>query len=152
MAEELVDIFVEQVNCSFRFLSEQHGFSEPTAQIDRRAGQVTVTYVKDAVAVEAICDLREGDVEIYVVRLDKGRRPAGFNVDPEGRRFRASLVEILIGRGMRQFGLRAPASGDENQRERLKRLLDRYRALLESHGGDILAGSAAMLDSSERGT
>ena len=147
MDEQLFDAFVEQVNCSLGFLSERYGFSEPEAQLDRRAAAVTVTFVKGGIAIEATYDLREGDVELKMVRLEDGRKPDGYHVDRQGRRFRANLVEILMDRGVRNFGLRRPEIGEESRDQRLKRLLDRYASLLESHGHDILAGSAAAFDS-----
>jgi hypothetical protein len=142
---ELVDDFVDQARRALCFLTERHVFSEPTTQIDRLTNQVTVTFTKGAIAIEAIYDLHEGDVEIKIARLEKGRRPPGYNVDPQGRRIRASLVEILKARAVRQFGLRSPGV-EEAEVTRLERLLGRKAVLLQMHGGDILTGSAEVFE------
>jgi hypothetical protein len=104
-----------------------------------------VTFTKGGVAIEAAHDLRERDVEVKVAGLENGRRPETYQVDREGRRCRASLVEILMKRGVRDFGLK-PTKKDEIPRERFNRLLSRYASLLEEHGVDILSGSAEALE------
>jgi hypothetical protein len=112
---------------------------------NRRAYTVTVAFTKGGIAIEASHDLREGDAEVTIARLENGSRPKAYRVDREGRRCRAGLFEILMKRGVRGFGLRPP-KGDETDKERFNRLLSRYGKLLEEHAADILAGSAEVLE------
>jgi hypothetical protein len=101
------------------------------------------TFAKGAVAVEVSLDLREGDSEVKLVRLDQGRKPAGHETDETGRRIRAHLTEILLKRGLRGFGFGSP------QREaalELRRILTRHAALLREHLPEVFEGSSAVLD------
>lgn len=143
--EDRADAFIEEAARALGFLSDQHGFNPPSTEFDRRAANVTVTFTKGGVAVEASHDLREGDVEVKVARLENGRRPKAYQVDREGRRCRASLVEILVRRGVREFGLESPKK-EEIPAERFNRLLSRYASLLQEHAADILSGSAEPLE------
>jgi hypothetical protein len=143
--EDRVDAFIEEAARALGFLSDRHGFNPPSTEFDRRAATVTVTFTKGAVAIEATHDLREGDVEVKVARLENGSRPEAYQVDREGRRCRASLVEILMKCGVRDFGLKPPKR-DEIPKERFHRLLSRYARLLQEHTADILSGSAEALE------
>lgn len=143
--EERVDAFIEETARALGFLSDRYGFNLPSTEFDRRAATVTVAFTKGGVAIEATHDLREGDVEVKVARLEDGGRPKAYQVDREGRRCRASLVEILTKRGVRDFGLKPPKR-DEISKERFNRLLSRYARLLQDHAADILSGSAEALE------
>ena len=143
--EDRVDAFIEEAARALGFLCDRHGFSAPSTERDRRAATVTVTFMKGLVAIEAIHDLREGDVEVKIARLESGRRHEGHQVDHRGTRYRASLVEILMKRGLRDFGLKQPEGG-EVPKQRFNRLLSRYAILLQEHAADILCGSAEALE------
>jgi hypothetical protein len=143
--EDRVDVFIEEAARALEFLRDRHGFSAPFSELDRRAEIVTVTFTKGTLAIEAIHDLREGDVEVKVVRFEGGRRPKPYHADHGGKRCRASLVEILMKRGVRSFALKA-SKGNEVPKERFQRLLSRYASLLQEHGADILSGSAEALE------
>jgi len=143
--EDRVDAFIEEAARALGFLSDRYGFNPPSTEFDRRAATVTVTFTKGGVAIEATHDLREGDVEVKVARLENGSRLEAYQVDREGRRCRASLVEILMKRGVRDFGLK-PSKRDEIAKKRFNRLLSRYASLLQEHAADILSGSAEALE------
>jgi hypothetical protein len=143
--EDCLDAFIEEATRTLGFLCDQHGFSAPSTEIDRRAATVTVTFTKDSVAIEAIHDFGEGDVELKIARLESGRKPEGYQVDRQGRRCRAGLAAILMKRGVRNFGLKQPEGG-EVPKQRFSRLLSRYAHLLQEHAADILSGSAEALD------
>jgi hypothetical protein len=143
--EDRADAFIEEAARALAFLSARHGFDSPSTEFNRRAHTLTVAFTKGSVAIEAKHDLREGDVQVKIARLENGRRPAGFHVDREGRRCRAGVIEILMKRGVRGFGLK-PAKKDETAKERFNRLLSRYGRLLEEHAADVLAGSADALE------
>ncbi len=143
--EDQLDTFIEEAARALAFLCDRYDFGQPCAEIDRRAFSATVTFSKGSVAIEAIFDLREGDVELKIVRLEDGQMPDAYHVDRQGHRCRAGLVEILLKRGVRGFGLRQPKAS-ESLRQRLERLLGRYGELLEAHGADILLGSSEALD------
>lgn len=144
--EGRLDTFIEEAVRALGFLRDRYGFGAPSTEIDRRAATVTVRFTKDSVAIEAIHDLREGDVELKVARLESAREPDAYQVDRRGRRCRGNLVEILMKRGVRRFGLTQPAAG-EVPKVRFSRLLGQYAKLLQEHGADILSGSAEALDS-----
>lgn len=143
--EDRLDSFIEEAARALGFLCDRYGFSVPSTEIDRRATTVTMTFTKGSVAIEAIHDLREGDVEVKIVQLENGHKPEGYQVDHRGRRCRASLVEILMKRGVRNFGLKQPERG-EVPKQRFSRLLSRYAYLLQEHAADILSGSADALE------
>jgi hypothetical protein len=149
ISEEAVNVFIEQVVHSLGFLTKDHHFDFPTAEIDRQIGKVTVTFRKGELAIEANYELREEDIDVKVVKLIQGRKPKGYHVDPQGRRFREHLYEVFLDRGARSFGLRPSAAErkkwnkntDDGRRARMKWVLDRYGSLLNEYGQDILAGS-----------
>ena len=62
--EDRVDAFINEAAGALGFLSDRHGFDPPTTEFDRLAATVTVAFTKGGVAIEAIHDLREGDVEV----------------------------------------------------------------------------------------
>jgi hypothetical protein len=142
--EDRIDRFIEESERHFRFLVDQHAFSGPRADIDRRAHQVTVTYFKKQVGIVVVYDFREDDLLAEIVRGEEGRIPRGFSVDSAGRRIRLTLGDFLSNRGVRDRGLRGPRN--EAWDARLNRLLSRYAALLQSYGGDVLTGSSEALD------
>jgi hypothetical protein len=149
MNEEAVNTFIEQATRSLGFLTKDYHFDFPAAEIDRQIGTVTVTFRKGDLAIEASYELREEDISVKVVRLKNGAKPNGYYVDREGRRCRATLVDIFLDRGVRSFGFRPSAAerqkrdkgGEDGRRARMKWVLDRYASLLQEHGQDILAGS-----------
>lgn len=143
--DDRLDAFIEEAAHALAFLCDRHGFSAPSTETDRRAATVTVTFTKGNLAIEAIHDLREGDVEMKVARLEGGRKPDAYQVDDRGKRCRASLVEILMRRGVRNFGLKQPEGGGA-PKQRFSRLLSQYACLLREHAADILEGSAKALD------
>lgn len=143
--EDLIDTFIGESDRALGFLCGRYGFEQPSAEVDRRSSTVTVTFAKANVGLEATFDVREGDVGLAIVRLDHGEKPDGYHIDSRGRRCRAGLVEILLKRGVRGFGLRGPG-GTEGHQQRFHRVLAQYARLLEEHGADILSGSPDALD------
>lgn len=143
--DERLDAFIAEAARSFEFLCDRHGFSAPRSEINRAAATVTVTFAKGSVGIEAIHDLREGDVEVKVARLESGRKPEGYHVDQRGKRCRASLLEILMKRGVRDFGLKPPDAREEPE-QRVRLLLSRYADLRQEHAPDTLAGSTEPLE------
>jgi hypothetical protein len=149
MNEDAVNTFIAQVTHSLGFLTEDYHFNFPTAEIDRQTGTVTVTFRRGELGIEANYELREEDIDVKVVKFVGGRKPKGYHLDPQGRRFREHLYQVFLDRGVRSFGFRPSAEerqkwdkgGEDGRRARMKWVLDRYASLLQKHGQDILAGS-----------
>ena len=140
--DERIDTFLRAASGALAFLGIECGFGEPLAEIDRRASVARLTWTKSNLAIESYFDFGESDVGIAILRLEGGRRPSGYNVDPQGRRFRIDLHELLIKRGVRDFALRP--SGPESEAERLHRVLARYAELLALHANDVLAATSSI--------
>jgi hypothetical protein len=91
------------------------------------------------VAVEASLDLRENIDEIFVVRRENSREPAGlFYMDDHGRRKRANLVELLMARHRSTDRVSGRPAGVGKRSWRLKRGAE----LLAEHCSEVLRGSA----------
>ncbi len=141
--EERIDIFIAEAARAFDFLCEQHAFDAST-EIWRNSRAVTVSFARGQVAIEAILDLNTDDLEVKVARLERGRKPDVQGVDEQGERWREHLVQLLLERGVRGFGIRRLV-GDDPPAQRFGRQLDRYAVLLAEHCPDILGGSADSL-------
>ncbi|HTO06621.1 MAG TPA: hypothetical protein VMR86_06145 [Myxococcota bacterium] len=136
--QALIDVFIAQAGAPLTEFAERHEFGEPTSIVDRRISQVRIMLKKREIAVEVSYDYREGDIELFVARLENGEVPEGWMVDARGRRFRFRVLELLLARGVRSLGLEP--KGSESLEERYRRIVARFLSLIEEHIPEVLDG------------
>jgi len=123
------------------FLSSEFSFSEP--RLFRHDNVFEIVFLKSGVAIECVYDARDADLDLYISKLDKGKRPSVFRVDDKtGRVVRERLTAILEARGIRDIKF-DPLPGDPTiigEQEYTRRALEAYARILRAQGSSILSG------------
>jgi hypothetical protein len=124
-----------------------HNFGFSDAQLDGPplCHSITARFYGKSFAIECIWDEREKSLEVKVARLQGGKPPTEFAVDPQGKRVRDHLIQILIRRGVRTFPFQKISSNAPLE-EVWRAHLDDYAQLLQQHGSDVLREAPDVLD------
>jgi len=95
IGKELQQLFVETAKEKLHFLVTDYGFSGPYVIRKPYVGFITVMFKAQNLAVECSLDLREGDIECKILRLQKGKLPKAYHEDDQKRIVREHLWALL---------------------------------------------------------
>jgi hypothetical protein len=138
--------FVAECTNTLGFLVKDWKFSDP--EVDVYGSVVSVTFYKNEIAIECILDKREEDVSVKIVKLENGKKPDAYRKDDKGNIVREYLTQLLIRKGIRDISFPDPGDLKQFQKRRanFRRELFGYARMLQSHGLDILEGSAKVFE------
>lgn len=146
MNTRIAEEFLDACNQAFGFLVVNHGFQPGILEINPTIHFATVSFVGKNVAVECVFDENESWVEVNIVRVVNGARPADYSTDSTGRRVREGLYPLLVRRGVRGFGPREEGLSKKPLKEMFRIRLSKDADLLRKHGAYILSDSPDVLD------
>lgn len=144
--ESGVSAFEVACQRSMAFLVKDHGFCGPTVETPF-PGIIKVAFLKREVGIECVYEERDDDISVYLLKLHDGARPIHFRRDEAGRVVRARLTDLLIQKGVRQFGLQAVGAYVSEPKE--QQILDKYADLIKRHLPDVLGGSADIFEAAK---
>jgi hypothetical protein len=142
----VVDYFIIECDRSFGFLVAEYGFSAPS--VETEPGVVIVSFYKGEIAVECVLDKRDEDASVMIVHLVDGKKPPVYRVNEKRQVVREYLSMLLTLRGVKEITYEEPEGYRKMPRAQalFRKSLTGDARLLREHGGDILAGSAAIFD------
>ena len=141
--------FINECKDVFRFLVDSYSFREPVLEEKRN---ISLVYVKADLAIEIIHDERERDIAVKLIKLKDGQRPKGFAVDGTGKKFRVTLLDILIKKGIRDVKLKEEQLTDcigfvkDEETHFIRKNLCFYAHQLKKYAQDELMGSNKIFD------
>lgn len=126
------------VKLEFDFLVSTYSF-QPAVENDIGTIAYTASYRATRVAIEPTVDRKDVAVDVCLVRLDRGERPEGWQLDARGHLIMVRLFEACWHRKVPSP--RVAPHGPLSPREQLRALLRAEAATLKNHFVDILQDS-----------
>lgn len=118
----------------FDFLCRNYGFRSPV--IEQTNLTLRLSYRARRVAVEVAVDFRDREVEVALVWLPEGQRPAGWAIDAQGRQFMVRIYEAARFRGLPNPRVTVPA--DASPQATLRLWLEAWAEQLRVYFADVL--------------
>jgi len=128
----------KMIDRTFSFLVSDYSFRKPT-DISINTLMIGYSYSGHNLAIEPVVDRKDGFVETGIVRLNRGIRPKGWEIDDKGEQFKTRLFVAAWDRKLMRT---APVHLPESPEDMLQSLLDAEVATLRDGFPDFLADDA----------
>lgn len=129
------------IKLEFDFLVSDYSF-RPAVEEDLGTISYSASYRAANVAIEPVVDRKDVAVDVCLVRLDRGERPQGWQIDARGRLIMVRLFEACWHRKVPSP--RVAPHGPLSPQEQLRALLRAEATTLKNHFVDILRDSDAL--------
>lgn len=126
------------VKLEFDFLVSDYSF-QPAVDEDLGTLAYTASYRAANIVIEPVVDRKDVAVEVCLVRLDRGERPQGWQIDAHGRLIMVRLFEACWHRKVPSP--RVAPNGPLSPQDQLRALLHAEATTLKNYFVDILRDS-----------